>query len=442
MVDISRFANLTKLNRKNRRILKLNLLSEFTSTPGSGNTITSAADTADGAYAGGEIITMALTTGNTANQNKIAAVAASPFPAVGSGVTYFATMEMKVALGTFLYATISDAVPNNLVYMQVGLSDNQVTMKAPGAADLVVSPPNWDMSQWFRLTCAVVPTGTTSYKVYYYLHYKSTATSTEAQYYIGTQTIASSNIIPTTFTVKNGSTGAVGSATITKPRIFELLGVILGCSTDAGYVGWCPDPNTARTFAANTYNESRNPGIVLGRELNGDSDMFLTHARGGFLVEDMAAGQANWATVLNPAVTVIGSATNSLISALANYTAGSARDTYIASVQALYLGMVQAALATGSIVLCQGVTPRSDTAVTGISGGVAALRTITLNWNAWMKSTLIPLGAFVTDPYSAFEDPNSLGTMLAAYDAGDHVHFSWAGHNLLGSLRQQALAGF
>lgn len=434
----------SKLSHKNRKIIAPYTLADYNASKayvnGSGNTITSSVDTANGVYAGGEIINMNLTAGNTANQNKLYAYAPFYFPANTAKISYFVTFEMNVVSNTYATVTISDdGTPTNLVYMQFGLPNNKVSINVAGSGlgTVAYTPTNWNMAQWFRFTAVVVPATITTGNVYFYLHYKDTSTSKEAQLYVGTQPY-SSNVIPRQIIVSNGSsaTAASPAAQIARLKAYELYGIYTGCSLDAGYVGWCPDPNTGRTFSASAYNERRNPAWILAQELNGDGDFYLNHACGGFTVEDMSAGFSDWATQLNPKVLIIGSATNTIIGAQGNYPAGPSRDAYIAARKVDYLNMVKAAVATGAAVACYAVPPRNDGA--NYTGGLAAFNALALDWNAWMATACTAAGAAVVDLWSLMYDPNTQG-LSATYDSGDGIHPNWLAQKLVGEAMRKAL---
>ncbi len=432
---------LSGFGARNRQLLNVTKLTGLTSTPGAGNTITAAADSANGGWhSTHDLISMTLTTGNTANKNILVALPARPtFPASGNGVPYFFTGEFKVPLATYLEITLDDGAGNNLMYLRVGLSDNTVYLTPTGGSALTPAPTNFNQSQDFRLTFVVVPTGLMTGDVSVFLHYSDSVASTEMQAFLG-KVSYSTPAVPRQVTITNGSVATTGSATVARLRSYELLGVMVGCSLEAGYAGWAPDPNRGRYFAPNSYNEDRNPAMALSQLINGDRDLLLNHARGGFTVDQMSAGFTDWCLALLPQMVVIGQATNSLVGAMANFAAGAARDAEIARLKGVYLPMVQAALAQGCVVLALGMTPRSDTAVTNF-GTLAEFKAISLDWNAWMTATLVPLGARVCDAYSLMEDPGTPGSLLAAYDEGDGVHFSWKAQRFLAERQHRALLG-
>ena len=432
---------LSGFGRRKRQLINNTRLAQFVSTPGSGNAITAAADSANGGWhSSHDLISMTLTTGNTANKNSLVALPAKPtFPTYGNGVPFYVTGEFKVPLATYLEITLDDGAGNNIIYLRVGLSNNTVYVTPTGGSALTPAPTNFNQSQDFRLTFVVVPTGLTTGDVSVFLHYSDSVSSQEVQAFLG-KVSYSTAAVPRQVTIKNGALSQTGSATVARLRAYELLGVMVGCSLEAGYAGWAPDPNRGRNFSPNSYNEDRNPAMNLSQLLNGDDDLLLNHACGGFTVDQMSAGFTDWCLSLAPQLVVVGQATNSLVGVIANFAAGSARAAEMARLKSLYLAMVQAALTQGAVVLALGITPRSDTAITNF-GTVAEFKALALDWNAWMQSVIKPLGARVCDAFSLLEDPGAPGAMLAAYDAGDKVHFTWKAQRLLAERQYRALMG-
>jgi lysophospholipase L1-like esterase len=53
-----------------------------------------------------------------------------------------------------------------------------------------------------------------------------------------------------------------------------------------------------------------------------------------------------------------------------------------------------------------------------------------LEINSWIQDTAINVD-FVSDTYTAVEDPGNPGNILPVYDSGDHVHLSNAGYAIV-----------
>lgn len=418
------------LDRRNRKIFTAERLSEW-SVSALGGTITEALDSADGYFAGGNIITMAQTT--TAGPKN---VLTSPIPLYMPGVSqiapWIATGELTVALGQFVTITATDTAATNVWSIQVGAPNNSVKLDTAGGGTSTVNPTNWDMTKPFRVMAVTQPATSTTGTVRFFLYYKDTSTALSRNVYLGALAYTTS-AIPSRFIVTQ-SWVALGNVSLARFVSYEFLGVMNGCSIDAGYVGWAPDPETARTFAATSYSRDANPALQLARRVNGDGDWYVNHAHGGWLVSDMLSEFTNFVLNLSPKVIVIGSATNSLVSAL--QLSGVARDNYIAQAKADYLSMATQAVGSGSVVLASGVAPRHD--ATPLAQ-LSAFRAMSLDWNAWMASTLKPLKIAVADFYSDLEDPAVAGQLVSWADAGDHVHFTYRARKVMADRQYQAL---
>jgi hypothetical protein len=433
IVELSAAANASRLTRRPRRLFNGERFASFSYAALGSNTATGAADTANGVYAGGDVITMTQVTTGSGNKNIIDA-SGFACPVLGALNPWFATVEMKLdSSARFAALTLDNGVSSNFIYVSVGAS-NAFTLVEPGGTSTgAITPTGFDQTTWFRITVVCVPTGQLTGTLRLYVHFKSSVTATEKRAFIGSVPY-SNGIVPTRMRVTQDWTAA-GVLLVTKAYIYELSGILSGCSVDAGYVGWCPSPETGRTFSANAYNPNRNPARLLADAFNGSDEYILNHANGSFYVSDMLAGLSDWVLALNPTYHIIGSATNSVVLAQLDATPAA----FLAAVKADYLSMAQQCRAAGIVTVAVGVAPRHDATVTGGAGGLAAFAALALDFNAWMASTLRPLGVGVVDPWATLVDPGTANQLVGWANCGDNVHFTWPAQRVISDLTFAAL---
>ena len=97
--------------------------------------------------------------------------------------------------------------------------------------------------------------------------------------------------------------------------------------------------------------------------------------------------------------------------------------TAITTTIASFISMIQLIKATGAAVVVCTVLPRG-------SGASAALQLSIIAINHWIKTQAPRYGAIVADNYAATVDVTT-GYLLAAYDSGDGIHPTDAGHNAM-----------
>jgi len=422
-----RYDRAAALGRAKRVMWRGNLLTDWNYSLLGSNTITSANDTADGLYAGGEIVTMTQVTTGSGNKNALHSARILP-PMLGANVPWFVTGEMKVPTSRFATVTLNDGASTSLIYAQVGPA-NLVTLAAPDGTTVTSTPTGFDQNTWHRITAVALPTGATTGSLRLYLHYKDT---TEKRAYIGAVPYSNS-VLPIRVSVTQDWTAA-NALLLTKFVAAEVHGVMVGTSLEAGYVGWAPSPESARTFALTPYNAMRNPAALLAQQLNGDDEYMLNHAMGGHRIDQMSADWSDWVLALAPRLVVLGSPTNSIAASLSdgNPTA------YMATARAQYLAMCTEALSSGAAVLAIGAEPRHDTTI--VSLGLATFAERALSWNAWAKATLAPLGVAVCDTWTDLVDPSAANQLVAWANAGDNVHFSWRAQRLRARRQMEAFA--
>ncbi len=428
---VSGAGKLAKLPKRQRLLSAPWLASQWTLSA-LGGTIAGAADTADGSYAGGDIITMTQST--TAGPKNIMETTARLYvPAIGNTDPWFATFELQVASGQFVTVNATNNASTALWSVQVGLPDHRLVLKCPGGSDITVNPTAFDQAQWHRVSVVVTPATATTGTIRYYLHWTSTASSTEVHQYLGSHDYSTNAIVSRVIVTQSWvATGVVNFARLV---VGEVFGITNGCSVDAGYVGWCASPKTGREFAANNYNYRRNPAWLLTQQLFGDADWFLNHARGGHTVAEMAAEFQDFVLSLTPKLVSIGSATNSINNAVVLGT-DVAAVAALATDKASYLLMCQQALATGAAVVATGVAPRHDTVP---SLDLARWVSYAKDWNAWMLATLVPLGVGFADVWTLLEDPADPGKLVSWANAGDAVHFTWRAQKEVADKQFRAL---
>lgn len=422
-----------RLSRKSRTFFNSAKLADFTASA-LGGTITEAADTADGYYAGGNIITMAQTT--TAGPKNILTTK-DPFyvPALGNQSAWFATAEFQVPSGSFITFNGTDASVTSLFSFQVGAPNNRVTCKLQDGTSITLDPANFSQADWFRLLAVVTPDGSTTGTIHYFIYWTDTVSGTEKHAKIGTQSYSSNALVAKL--VVTQSWVALGNVSVGRMVAGEVMGVTNGCSLDAGYVGFCMAPKNARTFAAGSYNIKRNPATLLSSRINGNDDWYINQARGGHTVSDMVAEFAPFVTALRPKIISIGSATNSLNNAL-DLSSGPVRDSFIATEKASYLSMCVDGLASGAMVIATGIAPRHDAHALAQLSTFAALAA---DWNSWMDATIKPLGVGVVQVWNDLVDPVTANQLVSWADAGDHVHLSWRGQELIADRQFQQAVG-
>ena len=430
---VGRSIYFNRLSRKSRMFFNSAKLADFTASA-LGGTITEVADTANGYYAGGNIITMAQTT--TAGPKNILSTSAPFFvPALGNQSSWFATGEFQVPLGSFLTFNGTDNATTSLWSVQVGAPNNRVTCKLQDGTNFTVDPANFAQTDWFRVLSVVTPDAATTGLIHYFLYWTDTATGTEKHQKLGSQAYSSNALVSKL--VITPSWVALGDVKVGRVVSGEVMGVTNGCSLDAGYVGFCMSPKTARLFAPGNFNIRRNPATMLSQRINGNDDWYINHARGGHAVSDMAAEFAGFVTSLRPKLISLGSATNSLNNAL-DLAIGATRDAFIAAEKASYLAMANSGIATGALVVATGIAPRHDSHALAQLAEFAALAT---DWNAWMESTLKPLGVATVQVWSDLVDPAASNRLVSWADAGDNVHLSWRGQELVADRQFQQAIG-
>lgn len=422
-----------KLSRKSRVYLNSAKLADFTASA-LGGTITEAADTADGYYACGNIITMNQTT-TAGPKNVLSTTQPLYVPALGNQQPWFATGEFQVPLGSFITFTGTDTGTTNLWSMQVGAANNAVACKLQDGTTVTVSPTNFAQTDWFRLLAVVTPDTLTTGSIHYFIYWTDTSTGTEKHQKIATQSYSSSTLVSKL--VITQSWVVTNIVKVGRVVCGEVMGITNGSSLDAGYVGFCMSPKNAREFSPGSFNIKRNPATLLSSRLNGQDDWYINHARGGHTVSDMSGEFASFVTALRPKLISLGSATNSLNNAL-DLAAGSVRDAFIASEKASYLAMATDGMAAGALVVATGVAPRHDAHPLAQLSTFAALAA---DWNAWMESTLKPLGVATVQVWADLVDPSTANQLVAWADAGDHVHFSWRAQELVADRQFQQAIG-
>lgn len=388
------------------------------------STITEAIDIANG-DAGGTLVTMVQ--GTTDGTKNIVLTPRLKLPVVTDRDPWFFTVEIKLPTNGWVVLDLLNEVPANLIQITVGNPAGQVKVNPSGGTILTVSPAGFVQTNWFRILCAVVPTGSTTGRVLTYLYHSA------GRAFIG-ETTYSSAVVPTRLRLSQQHNA-------TQTMYFRGLlaartsGVVMGCSLEAGYSGFNMAPSIPRD--SNIYDVKRNPANLIAAKFNGQAaymhgagDWWINHAMGGYTAASMKADFQNWVLDINPTCVVIGSVTNSVMAALSTGDPAA----YMAQAKADWQWMVTAAQAAGLLVFANGVAPRHEAAV--VSLGLSAYAALAKDFNAWAKT----IGIRFYDPWAEFEDPATPNQLNPLYDTGDHVHYSALGQRFLARRQYEVWA--
>ena len=222
---------INRLSRKSRVYFNSARLADWTASA-SGGTITEAADTADGYYAGGNLITMSQTT-TAGPKNTLTTKDPLYVSALGNQAAWFATGEFQVPTGSFVTFTGTDTGTTNLFSIQVGAPNNRVTCKLQDGTSITLDPANFSQADWFRVSAVVTPDTLTTGTIHYFIYWTDTVSGTEKHAKVGTQNYSSNTLVSKL--VITQSWVALASVVVGRVTSGEVMGVTNGCSLDAGY---------------------------------------------------------------------------------------------------------------------------------------------------------------------------------------------------------------
>ena len=327
-----------------------------------------------------------------------------------SGTTPVGIIEFKNGATTLFALTVG------YNFVTPGLSPGAISFTGSGLTTSAQVPTGFTQTQKFRLLTWCDPT---TGVVRHYLWFTNNSTGVSDHLYLGSQQL-SSMLTATEYHMPAKVTcrpWAFSSCTvkITRTRMYEVFGVMNGCSTEQGWNVFDMNPNQLASFTGP--DDAYNPTAIFTKRCNGASDFGINMAHVSYKVADMLSEFPAWVSALRPKVIVLGSATNSMAEAAA--LTGAAQTANIAAAKADYLSMCALALAVTPAVVAHTAEPRHDA-----SFNTAPKRQLLADWNVWMRATLPPLGVAVADCYAALNDPAADGQLVPWADGGDHVHFS------------------